>query len=400
MSKYKLAILTAHPIQYQAPLFRKLSENPKIDLTVYFNWNFGVDKPSYDSGFGKEIKWDIPVLEGYNFNFLKNYSFKPSSNFWGQINFGIISEIIKGKYDAIIIFGWNSFSNWLAFLTAFIIKTSVILRAESPLNQEILKAGWKLKFKKIILGTLFKFISGFLYIGEENRKFYQFYGVPENKLFFAPYAVDNDRFIKEATSDKRQAIRNKLGMGKKDIVVLFVGKLIGKKRPIDLLKAYKNLENIKTQEHKSIHLIFVGDGALRPELEKYAEENNFKNVHFVGFKNQTELPEYYSIADIFVLPSGLGETWGLVVNEAMCFGLSIIVSDKVGCGKDLVEKNENGFIFPEGNIELLKKYLEILVTDDIKREFFGKKSFEIVKDYSYKKDIDGILKVLEDINNR
>ena len=400
MSKYKLAILTAHPIQYQAPLFRKLSENPKIDLTVYFNWNFGVDKPSYDSGFGKEIKWDIPVLEGYNFNFLKNYSFKPSSNFWGQINFGIISEIIKGKYDAIIIFGWNSFSNWLAFLTAFIIKTSVILRAESPLNQEILKAGWKLKFKKIILGTLFKFISGFLYIGEENRKFYQFYGVPENKLFFAPYAVDNDRFIKEATSDKRQAIRNKLGMGKKDIVVLFVGKLIGKKRPIDLLKAYKNLENIKTQEHKSIHLIFVGDGALRPELEKYAEENNFKNVHFVGFKNQTELPEYYSIADIFVLPSGLGETWGLVVNEAMCFGLSIIVSDKVGCGKDLVEKNENGFIFPEGNIELLKKYLEILVTDDIKREFFGKKSFEIVKDYSYKKDIDGILKVLEDIYNR
>jgi len=399
MKKYKLAILASHPIQYQTPLFKKITENSQIDLMVYFNWDFGVGEESFADEFGKKIKWDIPILEGYKYKFLKNFFLKPSDIFFGQINLGIIKELVINNYDAVVVFGWNSFTNWLVFLTKFIHRTRIILQSESPLNQELLKSKWKIKIKKIILGWLFKHISAFLYIGEENKKFYQFYDIPEEKLFFAPYAVDNERFTaanKELRS-KNYELRKKLGIGKNDIVILFVGKLIEKKRPMDILRAYGSII------HNSkfiIHLLFVGDGVLRSNLEKYVKENNLKNIHFTGFKNQTELPQYYALADIFVLPSGIGETWGLVVNEAMCFGLPIIVSDKVGCGKDLVKKNENGFIFPEGNIELLKKYLEILIVNDKKRELFGKKSFETIKDYSYKKDIDGSLKVLEDINNR
>ncbi|MBI5401681.1 glycosyltransferase family 4 protein [Candidatus Wolfebacteria bacterium] len=398
MKKYKLAILTSHPIQYQTPLFKKISENSEIDLLVYFNWDFGIGKNSYDAEFGQKIKWDIPLLNGYKYKFLKNFSLMSSSGFWGQINFGIINELRKNKYDAVLIFGWNSFTNWLAFLTAFIFKIPVMLRGENPLNQELLKSKWKIKIKRIILGSLFKHISYFLYIGEENKKFYKYYGVPEKKLIFVPYAIDNERFMKAGKSlgTQRELLRNKIGIGDNDIIILFVGKLIGKKCPMDLLKAYHKLTTYNLQ--LTTHLIFVGDGALRPELEKYCKENNLESVHFTGFKNQTELPEYYAMSDIFVLPSGEGETWGLVVNEAMCFGLPVIVSDRVGCGPDLVKQEENGYIFPIGNIEELAKKLEV-VFDKIKMKKFGEKSLNIINNYNYEDDIKSILDVLLLIGN-
>lgn len=399
MDKYKLAILTSCPIQYQAPLFKEMAKNSKIDLKVHFCSDFGINKSAYDAGFGKEIKWDIPLLDGYKYEFLKNYSLKPSeTKFWGQINFGVILEIIKEKYDGILILGWNSFTNWLAFLTAFLIKTPILLRGENPLNQELLKPEWKIKIKKIILGTLFKFISGFLYIGEENKKFYQYYGAPEKKLFFAPYAVDNERYIaaKKELVIKNYELRKKSGIGRNDVIILFVGKFIEKKRPFDLLRAYHNL--IIHNSKFIIHLLFVGDGALRTELENYVKENNLHNVHFVGFKNQTELPQYYAMADIFVLPSGEGETWGLVVNEAMCFDLPVIVSNVVGCGSDLVKNGENGYIFPLGDIKKMSEYLEELANNNKERKLFGKKSFEIIQNYNYQKNIDGILSALAKIN--
>ena len=380
----KLAIVMSHAIQYQAPLLRKIADSGKVDLMTYFNWDFGVNQKSIDPEFKIKVKWDIPILEGYKYKFLKNFSLRSSSNFWGQLNFGIISALVRRRYKAVLIYGWNSFTNWLIFFTALIINTPVILQGESPLNQELLKKGWKQKIKMVVLKRFFKHISAFLYIGEENKKFYKYYGVPDEKLFFVPYAVDNERLI---MAKKKSVIK------KKDIVILFVGKLIEKKRPMDLLKAYELL--IKNHELKAkSSLLFVGDGALRLELENYTKEHNLKNIIFTGFKNQTELPEYYAMADIFVLPSGVGETWGLVVNEAMCLGLPIIVSDMVGCGADLVKNGKNGYIFPLGNVEKLAEYLKELILNEDKRKIFSGKSFEIIQNYSYEKDIEGILRAL------
>lgn len=400
MRKYKLAVITSHPIQYQTPLFKKLSQ--RLDLMVYFFWDFGV-KETFSQEFGRKIKWDIPLLEGYRFKFLKNFSLRPSSEFLGQVNFGIINELKKNKYDAVLVFGWNSFANWLAFLTAFILKIPVLLRGENPLNQELLKSNWKRRIKKVILGWLFRRISAFLYIGEENRNFYKYYGVPESKLFFVPYAIDNDRFISANNSLvlRRNQIRKRIGISEKETTILFVGKLIDKKRPMDLLKAYELLVNRLTsysndQSTNNIHLLFVGDGVLREELENYSRENNLSNVYFTGFKNQTELPEFYAISDIFVLPSGEGETWGLVVNEAMCFGLPIIVSDRVGCGINLVKDGENGYIFPLGDSNRLFEKIKIIL-DKKNVENFGKRSFEIIKKYSYDADIEAIINAVKSL---
>ncbi|MDO8469660.1 MAG: glycosyltransferase family 4 protein [bacterium] len=395
----KIAILTSHVIQYQAPLFRKFAVMPGIDLTVYFCWDFGAKK-MFDPEFGCAIEWDIILTEGYRHLFPKNFSLKPGPSFLGQINLGIIPALWKGKYDAVIVYGWNSLTNWLAFATAFLRRTPVLLHGENPMNQESLKSGRKRAVKKIILGMLFRRVSGFLYIGEENRKFYEYYGVPKKKLFFVPYAVENDRYIEVAKTfvGKKPELKKKLGVLPDHPLVLFVGKLIGKKRPLDLLQAYELLIT-----HYSLpitpSLLFVGDGELRQTLEAYAQDHGLKNVRFAGFKNQSELPECYAVADVFVLPSGIGETWGLVVNEAMCFGLPVVVSDIVGCGSDLVHRNENGFIFRLGNIDELAECIRKLVESRERVENFGKRSKEIIAHYSHEKDIEGIKEALDLIFN-
>ena len=389
MKKTKLAFLLSHPVQYYSPLFRELSKQPQIDLTILYCSDESI-KEMKDKGFNKNIKLDIDLLKGYKYKFLKNYSpiksiFKPP---FGLMNFDISKEILK--YDAVIIHGWHYFTHWLAYKSAIKNKIPYFIRSENPLNQELLKPKWKRLIKKLILKRIFEEASGFLAIGTENKDFYKFYGVKEEKIFQTPYAVENERFIKEYNKlkNKKDEIKEELRISKNKTVILFSGKLIDKKRPFDLLKAYEKLD------YKNKALIFLGDGQLKEQLEDYIKQKNLKDIYFVGFKNQTEISKYYLITDIFVLPSGIGETWGLVVNEAMCFSLPIIVSDLVGCGKDLVKHNKNGFIFKTGNINSLSKYLERLLQNKKLREEMGKKSFGIIKNWSYKEDIEGILCVL------
>ena len=388
----KIFVITSHPIQYQAPLFKFLAEDKGVDLTVYFCWDIGTQEASFDREFGQKVKWDIPLLDGYNYKFLTNWSFRPSSEFWGQINFGIVWEIWRNRPDVVIVLGWNSFTNWLAFAAALIVGTKIFLRGENPLNQEVGKSKWKLALKRIVLKPLFMAVSVFLCVGEENRKFYVSYDVPDKKLFFVPYAVDNDRFIKAAAGlkPKRKELRKKLlNITDDRPVILFLGKLIEKKRPMDLLKAF---EMLNTKYHiQDTNLVFVGDGALRSDLETYVKEHDLNGVHFAGFKNQTEIPEYYAMADVFVLPSGPGETWGLVVNEAMCFGLPVIVSDMVGCGPDLVRNGKNGFIFHLGDANALADSLRDVLISPGAAEKFGEFSRNVVPEYSFETDKRAIL---------
>lgn len=390
----KLFILISHPIQYLVPFFTELSRTKGIDLTVLYTWDFGVE-PTFDEQFGTEVKWDIPLLEGYRYVFLKNHARTPSSDFWGQVNPGVIRELRRGRPDAVLVFGWNGFTNWLAFLTAFVLGIRVFLRGESPMNQEVLKPKWKHFLKGLILHSLFQKTSKFLYIGEENRKFYESYGVPQEKLVFVPYAVDNVRLTGVASElrMKRTALRRELLEIEDDRpVILFVGKLMPKKRPMDLLRAYQLLATSYQLPNLPV-LLFVGDGELRPELEKYTKEHDLGDVHFLGFKNQTELPQYYTVADVFILPSGPGETWGLVVNEAMCFGLPVIVSDMVGCASDLVHEGENGYTFPVGDVEALAERLSKIFHHPQKEEF-GENSRKIVGEYSFERGVQILSKAL------
>jgi glycosyltransferase involved in cell wall biosynthesis len=382
-NKYKLAIVTSHPIQYQAPFFREISLNKGIELKVFFEKKDSVNPSGFfDKQFNRKIKWDIPLLGGYDFYFIRNI-------------FDFYKNLKKEKPDAVLILGWDSFYKIFVIFFSKLFKTKIFIRSENPLNQEKIKSGLKQWIKKIILKMLFKRISAFLFIGKQNKNFYKSYGISEEKLFFTPYTVDNKRLQSSYNNlkPKKNNFRARLGIKEEDIVILFVGKFIHKKRPLHLLEAYKKVLNLDKNNNK-IHLVFVGEGELRIEMENYINKNNLSYVHLVGFKNQTELPEYYTMSDMFILPSGVGETWGLVTNEAMNFELPIIISDMPGSGYDLVKDGENGYMFQLGNIDDLSNKIFKLVKDKEKREKFGEKSFEFIKNYNYEKDVEGILKAL------
>ncbi len=394
--KYKLAILLPHPIHYLLGITRELERHPNVEVVTYFCSDFGIRR-ALDTTFGKVVKWySKDILKGISYKFIKNYSLSSSTGgFFSIFNPGIMPELRKGNYDAVMVHGYAKATNWLLFLMREFIRTPILLRGETPLHQDFRRSKIKRMIKKIILGKfLFKRMAALLYIGKENRKFYKYYGVPDEKLFFVPYCVDNDNLISEykKMKDKKSALKKKLGINPDKVAILFLGKFIKKKRPMDLLRAYEKIK----MDNKA--LIFVADGPLRESLESYTKQNNLQNVYFVGFKHQEKLPNYYSIADIFVLPSETGETWGVVVNEAMCFGLPIVVSDMVGSGFDLVREGENGFRFPLGDINTLTHRIEDLIDNPSKRNAFGKKSLEIIQEYSYKKDVEGIISALHYIN--
>ena len=381
VKKKRIIFLLSHPIQYFSPLFVEMAKDQDIDLLVLYCSDENV-KGHIDKGFGVNVKWDIPLLEGYNYKFLKNNSWKPSifKGFFGLMNFEIFKALKNEKGSLLVIHGWNYFTHFSAIIYGKLAGLKVCMRGDNPFNQEILKSKNFLLMKKILFGKfLFMFIDYFLYVGAQNKKFYEFYGVPEKKLIFTPHAVDNDRFRTEYEKykDKKPELRKELGLPVDKRIILTSGKYIPKKRPMDLLKAFHLLKN------ENAALVFLGDGELRSEMKDYIKENDLKDVYLTGFKNQSEVGKFFAASDIFVLPSGAGETWGLVVNEAMNFHLPVILSDMAGCVDDLVTEEINGFKVQCGNIESIKNKLELLITNDELRKKAGFKSSEIINSYNY-----------------
>ena len=273
-------------------------------------------------------------------------------------------------------------------LAAFAFKIPVLIRGESNLLPAV--PPWKSALKRIVLRNLFRRTSAFLAIGRYNSEFYRAYGVPKEKIYMVPYAVNNDFFSSQADklANCKGKLKQELGIAPELSVVLYSGKLVEKKRPSDLLKAFEYIS--RTQ--KAV-LVYVGAGSLEPELKQYAEAKHLP-VFFAGFRNQTELPKWFAIADVFALPSG-EEPWGLVVNEAMCFRLPIVASDQVGATGDLVRGGVNGFVFRAGDARSLSEHLQALLSDPVLRAKFGQKSREIIEHWSYRENVNGIIACLE-----
>ena len=337
-------------------------------------------KGGFDKQFGVEVKWDIPLLKGYNYTFFKNYSWKPSisNGFFGIINFGILKELFKIQKTVVVVHGWHYFTLLAVLMLGKLLGHTVCLRCELPIHQEAMKYGWKQRVKQFALKhIIFPRIDFFLYIGEQNRLFYKGYGISENRLLFCPYSVDNERFQHEYSRlvTDVAAIKADIGIPHSSKVIVFSAKYIQKKRPLDLLRAFININD------KSIWLIMVGEGELRSDMEKMIDAYGIKNVILTGFVNQSKISEYYSIGNVFVMCSGIGETWGLSVNEAMNFDLPLIISDISGCAVDLVKLGANGYIFQTGNMDDLTDKLNDVLTNDTLTK--NPSSVEIVNRYSY-----------------
>ncbi|KAA9036401.1 glycosyltransferase family 4 protein [Ginsengibacter hankyongi] len=375
--KPKISYYLSHPIQYFSPLLREMSE--EFDLHVYYFSDASI-RGNVDVGFGQPVKWDIPLLEGYSATFLKNISGRKSlsNRIWDVVNPSVVTSLFKRDASIVIVNGWSYFSNLLTIIAAKMLGKKVWLRAENPLHQELKKSRNALRIKAVILKyLLFPFIDKFLYIGKESKQFFEYYGVKPSRLVYTPYAVDNELFQKESACLKnKELVKHQLGLPREKDIILFTGKYIEKKRPLDLIKAFHLLNA------SSAVLVMAGEGELRKEMEVYIHENDIKNVILAGFINQSEIARYYAAADVFVMCSGMGETWGLSVNEAMNFALPVIVSKTCGCAEDLVHDNSNGFLYEERDIKALSDGIRTLLENEELRGKFGNASLKIINDFS------------------
>lgn len=387
-----IIILNSHPIQYFTPLFQKMSKDREINLNVLFCSNIGAVE-YFDEGFGKTIKWDIPILEGFNYTLLKNYASDKNvlKGFWGAINLGIIPYLFNAPKSTLIVFGWNYVTNILAIVFGKLFGHKVCLRCDIPITREnyYYKSYKKILRKIIFTYILFTFIDYFLYIGEQNKEFYRKYGANEEKLIFSPFAVDNDRFSRFYNENigKKQDIKNELQFPENKRVLLFSGKYISIKQPLQLLKAFHSINA------QNAILVFVGDGELRKDMEDYIVSNKITNVLLTGFVNQTDICKYYLASDIFIMCSKL-DAWGLSVNEAMNFHLPLLLSNQTCCATDLLIDGENGFTYTFDDENALSNTLSYyLKLSDNEIQKMGDISANIIDHYNYNKIISSLKEI-------
>jgi glycosyltransferase involved in cell wall biosynthesis len=389
--KKKIIVVNTHCIQYYTPLYKKINSNPDIELELFLCSDYGI-KSYFDVEFSRDVQWDSQLLDGLSWKVFRNVTlfknvFKP---FWGMLNPSLIWSLRNQPKGTIVwVDSWSQLTLIMAVVFSKLFGHKVYFRCETPLNQELKKNKFKRIFKNALLKLFFQFVDKFLYIGSENKKFYTSLGIKDYNLIFCPYCVDNDYFKSlDATLTFDDENNHELEIISSEFfhTFLFVGKFTHKKRIMFLLDVFKNLNNNK------FRLLLIGSGELINEMKSFISTNNLKNISILGFKNQSELHKYYRIANTLILPSGMGETWGLVVNEAMNFNCSLVVSDIIGSSFDLVDEGINGFKFKLDNkFDLIDKIRRVI---DLNENEVHRANKDLLRVYNYDIAVENIISSL------
>lgn len=348
-ARMRLGILASHPIQYQAPLFRELAQ--RCDLHVYFAQR-QTPQAQAAAGFGVAFEWDVDLLSGYAHTYLTNVASQPDTGvFRGCDTPSIASEIKAGAFDAFLVLGWHLKCFWQAIRACQQHGVPVMVRGDSQLGTP--RSRLKQTVKAVLYPWVIRQFDACLYVGQRNREYLEHYGARADRLFFSPHCVDTLAFASAAAAVDRDAVRAGWGLSPDDRAVLFAGKLVGRKRPADLVRAVAQL---RLQGQRAV-LVWAGDGPDRQALQALGESLSVPLV-FLGFCNQSQLPGVYRSADVLALPSDGSETWGLVVNEAMACGTPCVVSDACGCAPDMVLPVVSGAVFEMGDVSALARALQ------------------------------------------
>ena len=382
----RLAYFVSHPIQYQAPLLRCVAAQRDIYVKALFGTNTTAGR--WDPGFDTAVKWDVPLLQGYDHEFLPALANGAITSL-RPLNFGVGRRLKQGGFDALWVHGYTRLTNLCAIIAAKRLGVKVMVRDETY-GANVGKSPAREQARRAFYALLTRTADAFLAIGALNRDYYQRIGVPGEKIFSVPYAVDNAFFRERAAeaAPKREELRRELGLGSGRPVILFAGKLIPRKEPRLLLEAYRRLSRDGRAEPEP-YVLFAGDGELRGAIEQFAAGMGWKSIRVLGFKNQSELPTLYDLCDLFVLPSSY-EPWGLVVNEVMNAGKPVIVSDRVGCGPDLVKPGINGAIFPAGDAPELAEAIAAVLRSRGLLSRMGASSRDLIDHWSFDEDLAGL----------
>ncbi len=386
-------MVLSHPTQYYSPWFRFVRMQGEVELRVFYLWDFGVTQKT-DRQFGTALCWDVDLLSGYESEFVPNVATDPGTHhFRGLDNPDLTRRLAAWRPDAILLFGYMWRSHLRVVRWARFRGIPLLFRGDS----HFIGRGPPAWPKRLLLRLLYRQFSAFLTVGLANRDYFRTLGVPEKRLFFAPHAVD-DSLFDPARADHQgaaEALRAELGLSTERTVILFAGKFLPAKQPVELLRAFIELHD------RSATLLFVGDGPLRDELSALANSHPEADVKFLPFANQSEMPARYLLADVFVLPSrGLYETWGLAVNEAMHMGVPALVSERVGCQRDLVEDGVTGWVCSSGSTADLRECLRSALMDLRTDPFlWACKAQERISGYTFSRATAGLLAALQSLRS-
>ena len=379
--RYRILFVASHPVQYQAPLFRRMAKQSSLDLHVAYCTLRGAEA-GHDPEFGASIQWDVPLLDGYSWTHVLNRG-SGAESFFGLFNPSLWKLIRSGNYDAVVSYvGYVRASFWVALAAAKLSNAAFIFGTDAVSLTPRDGPAWKSKVKKVLWPRLFRLADQVIAPSAGTRELMRTLNIPPDRVTLIPYVVDNDWWMQQSKLVDRPAVRAGWGAAPDTLVILFCAKLQPWKRPLDLLRAFAkaNLSNAI--------LVFAGAGPLLPQLESEAASLGVAyRVRFLGFLNQTQLPAVYTAADLLVLPSEF-EPFGLVVNEAMCCGCAVAASDRCGAARELVAPVDSRLVFPCGDIAALVKILRDASADRLRLESTGRIGLAHIQTWSPERNID------------
>ena len=374
--KPKLAIIVSHPIQYLSPVYQLIGKSDQIDLIVFYYSDAGANK-HLDRDFGVKYNWDINLLDGYRSEILKPNESVSGIGFWEMDSPVLTEHLNKENPEAVLVNGYASRLQWRAWNWARKSNKKLLYFSDSIIKG-YQRSIWKKIIKSVPVRLFFKDIDIFLAIGDNNIKYLKHFGATVSQIVRCPLSVDIKRFQAIQPEDilfLRQSLRLQYKIDQDAFVVLFSGKFIPRKRPMDLLKASIALR----KSGKNVIAVFLGSGKLINTLKAEIELSNMpESAHFLGFVNQQDIVRIQYIADAFAITSEK-DAHPLVVTEAAACGLPIISSDRVGCvgPTDTVQEGINAVVYPCGDIDALKNSIEKLMESPQKRKKMSQYSLQI-----------------------
>jgi glycosyltransferase involved in cell wall biosynthesis len=385
--RFRILILCSHPVQYMSPVLRRMAQHPQVDLRVGYCSLRGA-KATYDAEFTSTVKWDVPLLEGYEWIEIPNEG-SGAESFFGLCNFGVWNLIRKGQFDAVIcLTGYIRASFWIAFFAARTVGSAFLFGTDANSLAARDSRSWKLFVKKFLWPRLYSLADQVVVPSTASYNLMRSLGIAEGRITLTPYSVDNDWWKEQSSRVDRAAVRRSWGVAPETSIILFCAKLQSWKRPLDLLRAFA-LATIPNSA-----LVFAGEGPLRSSLETEAASLGITDrVHFLGFVNQSELPSIYTASDLMVLPSEY-EPFAVVVNEASCCGCPVIASDRVGAAQDLIAPVNPSFIFPCGNVGALAQLLKVFLANPAGFTEYGHAARRRMETWSIRENIAGTVEAI------
>jgi glycosyltransferase involved in cell wall biosynthesis len=366
-------------------LYRRVAADPRIDFTAIFASDQGARRP-FAIAEGVSVDWGVDPLDGYRSTFLKNAAHNPSGgSVFALRDYDVIPALRRGRFDVLWLHGYHTLTHVLAATTEKALGGALLYREEQTLLTP--RPTWKTALKHVGLRWLFHGSYG-LFIGAENLRWLERWGIPPERVFHVPYVVDNEALRRAASllAPRCRELRAGFGLPAQGPVILSVGRLVEKKQPLHLLRAYQ-----RVRSEGPCSFLVVGTGPLEREMRRTVAAEGIPDVVFAGFLDQTEVTRAYACGDVFALVSSHDETWGLVVNEAMNFGLPIVVSDRVGSASDLVRDGDNGFVVSHDDLDELTSALHRLVVSEDLRTRFGEASRARIAPLTYDVAAAGLL---------